>query len=132
MSEAKAMPNASGRVERISARRTKTGTWHYIPYEGPGDPVWAVMVEDLVVALVKDERDAETICRSRGELNRITVESRRYMVRLRALNEQNRMLMATLRRITDILQKSVSPMEITNAKAEVTRVVKNLIQRGRG
>jgi len=106
-------------------------TWTYQRYHGPGDPVWAIMAGDLIIALVKEKGDAMAICRQRSEVNRMTVDSRRHMIRIRALLEQNKILMAALRRITDILQRSVSPMEMLNAKSEVARVMKNVTQGGR-
>jgi hypothetical protein len=111
------------------ARRTRI--WSCMPFQGPGDPVWAVMAGDLVVALVKEERDAQAICRARGELTRMLVDSRRQSARIRALGEENKLLMATLRRVTDVLQRSFSPMEMINAKQEVSRVIKKAARGGR-
>jgi hypothetical protein len=59
------------------------------------------------------------------------VDSRRQSARIRALGEENKLLMATLQRVTDVLQRSFSPMEMINAKQEVSRVIKKAARGGR-
>ena len=116
---------------RKSPSSHRTLTWTYQPYPGAGDPQFAIMAGDLIIALVKEKGDADLICRARNEVHRMGVDSRRNNAKIRALGEENKLLMAALRRIMDIVQKSTSPNELINARSEVSRVMKKMNMGGR-
>ena len=134
MGDIKAAAAHGGAAAKKSSRKMtshRLKTWTYAEYPTPGATQYGIWAGDLLLALVKEKGDADLICRARAESTRLGIDVRRKSAKFSALNETNKMLMETLRRIFDILQKSGSPMEMINARSEIGKVLKRVTVGGR-
>lgn len=112
----------------------RTIRWNYSEHEDDGRPVYVIRHGGRVVGRVQSKGDADVICRSRAASARQAVQSsfliRQHHQKLRILQDDIRVLMATLESLAAALRHKARPREVLAARELARKILREM--RGQG